>query len=440
MKSYSLQAKSFKLATYVFMGSMFSHPVAAEDAFWGALSGGKLDFSARYRFEHVDDDLLSGTGAPLKDAKASTIRTTLGYSTAEFYNFSGRLALQDVRTVGSDDFNDATGNPGAKTAYAVVADPSDTDVLEGFLSFSGIPDTVAKIGRQQITYRDAPFHRYIGNILWRQNWQTFDAFSIQNTALPDTTVSYAYTWNINRIFSDEAVEPKNNFDSDSHFVNIKYNKFPYAKLEAYAYLLDFENAAAFSTNTFGGRISGAYPVTDKFKVIYTAEYADQSDAADNPANIDASYYLGEVGVNFPMNGPLESVTLKFSYELLEGEGGANRFVTILGTNHAYQGWADRFLITPGDGIEDYYVTLIAKIMGAKFIVSYHDINSDNLSYDYGEELDLLLTKTFKQHYTVGVKYSAFSADRNATNIANNGANNAVTRDVNKFWVWTEIKF
>ena len=95
---------------------------------------------------------------------------------------------------------------------------------------------------------------------------------------------------------------------------------------------------------------------------------------------------------------------------------------------------------PGDGIEDYYATVVIQAFGAKFITSYHDINADNRSYDYGEEIDVLLTKTFAKHYTLGVKYGAYFADRSATNIANNGAGSGVTNDVSKFWAWAQIKF
>ena len=409
---------------------------AGEDNFITALTGGKVHFSARYRFENVDDDARLG-GSSLKDADASTIRTSLGYETGLFYGFGARLDLENVTEVGSDDFNDGSNG---KTQFATIIDPSGTEVDQAYLSFAGIPDTILKGGRQYITYRKAPFHRYIGTILWRQNWQTFDAFSVENKLLPDTTISYAYVWNVNRIFGEDATSPLDNFDSDSHFINIKYNKIPYANLEGYAYLLDFDNAAGFSTDTFGVRLTGAYPLTEKVKAIYTAEYADQSHAGNNTADIDASYFLGELGGSVKLNNIVELLTLKFSYELLEGEGGADRFVTILGTNHAYQGWADRFLITPGDGIEDYYVTAVAKIWGAKFIASYHDINSDNLHYDFGNELDLLLTKTFEKYYTFGIKYSIYDADQNTTNIVQNGAGSGVANDVNKFWVWAQIKF
>ncbi len=417
----------------IFLTTMFfwslANNVNAEDAFFDALKGGKFDFSADYRFEHVDDDTA------LNQASASTIRSTLGYKTGMFHDFDGRLLLQDVRAVGIDDYNDATGRPNSKTQFAVIADPEDTDYIEGYIGYGGLPNTVIKAGRQLITYRDAPFHRFIGTVLWRRNWQNHDAVTITNTSLPNTTLHYAYSWNINRIFTDEAVSSAAaNFDSNSHLFNAQYTGFPYATLEGYAYLLDFDNAATFSTNTYGGRISGAYPLTDIFKAVYAGEYAFQEDAANNPANYDVDYMLGEIGGSVKLDGPINVITVKFSYEQLEGDG-VNAFNTILGTNHAYQGWADRFLITPVNGIEDYYVTAIVKALGATFIASYHDLNSDNLGYDYGEEIDLLVTKTFMEHYTVGLKYSDYQADINVNN-----ATGGTAADVSKIWAWVAVSF
>ena len=403
-------------------------PVATDQSLWTALSGGKFDFSAEWRYEHVDDNVA------LDQANASLLRTTLGYSTGQFFSFDGRIQVQDVRAIGPDDYNDATGRPGAKTSYAVVADPEDTDFIEGYIGFNGIPDTVIRAGRQLVTYRDAPFHRFMGTILWRRNWQNHDAITVMNKSLPNTTLQYAYSWNINRIFTDRAVGARAEFDSNSHLFNAQYTGFSLAKLEGYTYLLDFDNAAAFSTDTFGIRASGAYPATQTFKLLYAGEYAYQSDAANNPADYDVDYLLAEIGGNLSFKGPVQAFILKFSYEQLEGDG-SNAFNTILGTNHAYQGWADRFLITPADGIEDYYVTAIIKAFGAQFIASYHDLNSDNLDYDYGTEIDLQATMTFKEHYSVGIKYAYYDADVNANNAAGPLAN-----DTSKFWVWAGFKF
>ena len=411
----------------LFAGSLLSAPAFAEDVFWDALSGGKVDFSARYRFEHVNDDTA------VKEANASTIRTTLGYTTGAFHGLNARLLAQDVRSVVIDDFNDATGRPGSKTDYAVVADPSATDFLEAYLGYTGFANTTVKLGRQIITYRDAPFHRFMGTVLWRQNWQNHDALTIQNKSLPDTVLSYAYSWNVNRIFTDEAVGAKANFDSDSHFFNGQYSGFKYGKFEAYVYLLDFANAAALSTATYGLRFNGGYPVTDKAKVIYTAEYAKQDDYAKNPANVNENYFLGELGGVFKTGMAVDNITVKFSYELLTGNG-TTAFQTPLATGHAFQGWTDRFLTTPANGIADYYLTAVAGFLGAKLVVSYHDINSDNLSYGYGRELDVQLTKTFAKHYTVGVKYGDYNADSNASNVG------ATAADVSKFWTWVQLNF
>lgn len=100
-------------------------------------------------------------------------------------------------------------------------------------------------------------------------------------------------------------------------------------------------------------------------------------------------------------------------------------------------WADRFLVTPADGIQDFYGSFIANIYGAKFTAVYHHLESDNDSYDYGDEIDLLLTKTFKEHHTLGLKCAHYDADGNPTNL---GRNPTQSTDTTKFWVFGQIKF
>lgn len=410
--------------------------VYAGDSFTDAVfKNGKPRLILRYRYEHVDDNALQTNGATLEQADASTLRTLVGYETGIWQGLSVTIDIENVTDIGSDDFNDGSNG---KTNFATVVDPSGTELEQGFLKFAGLDNTVIKAGRQHLSYRKAPFHRYIGTILWRQNWQNYDGVSLQNTSLNKTKINYAYLSNVNRIFGHDAREPLSHFDSNSHLINVKYDGFSSGKLEAYAYLLDFDNAAAFSTETYGARFNGGHPVTDKYKLLYTLEYANQSDRANNTANIDADYFLAEVGVKFKPNVDfIKSMVFKFSYELLSGEGGSDRFVTILGTNHAFQGWADRFLITPGDGIEDFYGSFIMNIWGAKFVAVYHDFSSDNDSYDYGSELDLLLTRTFQKRYTLGLKYADYDADRNTTNIARNASQ---SRDKSIFWAFAQFKY
>ncbi len=423
----------------------------ADSSLWEAIQGGKPDLYMRYRFEHVDD----AQKPVLKEAYANTLRTALGYSTGLFYDFGAYLQLEDVRALGSQEFNDGGGN--GVTDRAAVVDPEGTEINQANLRYRGLPRTTITVGRQEIEHRQAPFHRYLGNILWRQNWQSFDAVRATNDSLPATHIDYAYIWNVNRIFGeDNPIPDRSNFRSNSHVIDITYGGFTWGKLEGYGYLLDFNSKTrgtlVLSTSTYGARFQGQRDVIAySTKLLYTAEYAHQMDFADNPTNIDVNYYLGEFGAMKLLNSPqVESITLKASYEVLEGDGVikvngtslARSFQTPLGTNHAFQGWADRFLLTPADGIKDLFGTLAVKAFGAQFTLQYHDFSSDHDSYDFGTEWDAQVTRVFYDHYTVGLKYADYQADQNPLNLARNGAASAGKQayDLEKLWAWVEFRF
>ena len=402
-----------------------------QNAVIDAISAGKLDLNMRLRYENVDDV------AAIDEGNALTLRTALGYTTGKYNEFSARVLVQDVRELGVNDYNDGTGRSASRARYAVIVDPAETDLAEAYLAYGGLDHTVIKLGRQFITYRPGPLHRFIGTVAWRQNWQNHDAITLVNKSIKDVTFSYAYSWNVNRIFTDEAViSSRANFTSNSHFINLQYTGFTLGKLEAYGYLLDFANAAAASTATYGVRFSGVHKLSEQSKLIFAGEYARQDDYANNPANYNADYFEGEIGINFKLSNGNDSVTLKFDYEQLGGNG-VNSFATPLATAHAYQGWADRFLATPADGVEDLYFTGNIKIYGFNLSAVYHDLSADHGGYSYGTEIDVQGTRALNKHLTVGLKYADYNADGNATNIARNGA---IALDVKKFWAWLQFTY
>lgn len=412
-------------------------PATADDL-WRALTGGQADLYLRYRYEHVEDDGLP----PVEDADANTLRTALGYRTGAFYGFDAYLQFEDVRA--NDLYND--GGTNGVLDRAVVVDPEGTEINQAYLSFTGLPETELRAGRQEITHRPDPLHRYLGNILWRQNWQSFDAFRLNSMVLPDTSIDYAYIYNVNRIFGEDNPLPdRSDYRMDSHAIKFNYMGLEWAQLEAYSYLLDFDSAASefLSTATYGGRAQGSVALGDTgLGTVYAAEVAYQKDYGDNLNDIDLNYYLGELGITQGFeSAAVASLTAKINYELLEGNG-ASAFQTPLGTNHAFQGWADRFLLTPADGVEDIYGTLAASIFGANLMLVYHQLSADNDGYDYGSEWDAVLTKTFAEHYTLGLKYAAYDGDANIFNLARNGAESTGKQafDLTKAWAWIEIKF
>ncbi len=388
----------------------------AEDAFFEALSSGKVSFSARARYESVDQNNA------LKDADAFTIRTTLGYKTGAFYGFKAFAEVEDVTELGSDNYNSLTNG---ESTYSVVADPDGTEINQAYLQYNGF-DTEFKFGRQEITYRKAPFHRFIGNVLWRQNHQSFDAFSLSNSSFENTAINYAYIDEVHTIFGDDrdvgTFIKDGDIDLDAHLINIQYTGSPIGKLEGYGYFLDYNDNEAISSQTLGLRLSGAQALNEEVKIIYTAEYANQDDYKDGIMD-DQNYYLAELGAKY------KGWLAKISYEMQEGDG-TYSFKTPLGTNHAYQGWADQFLATPAEGLEDIYFTVVGNVFGAKLVAVYHDFETDKGGLDAGNEFDILLQKTFKQHYTLGVKYSDYDADNDYT----------AKVDTEKFWLYGQVKF
>jgi hypothetical protein len=408
----------------------------AETSLWQSLIHGKPDLSLRYRFEYADD-ATSG----LKPAYASTLRTAAGYRTGSFLDTSLYFQIQDVRVVGNDLlFNDGSDIVDNR---AVVADAESTEIQQYYLRYGGLPKTVVTLGRQEFNHRDGLGQRFLGNVAFRQHHQSFDAARVVSLALPDTIVDYAYIWNVNRIFGENNPHPNaDDFRSNSHALNVQYNGLPALKLESYLYLLEFtsqpETARRFSAATAGLRGQGDRVIADGLKLMYAGEFAHQQDYSNNPNSISVNYALAELGLNYAVGGPLESIGLKYDYERLEGKGGVQAFQTPLGTNHAFQGFADRFLVTPGDGVQDHFVTLSGKLYGVQISAAYHHFLSDRGNYAYGDEWDILAERSFGNGFLAGFKWADYRAAQNL--LINNNSLTGQNQDLIRFWAYVQYVY
>src|SRR3569623_247450 len=202
------------------VGALAAPPMAlAADTFADSLIGGKVSLDVRYRYEHVTQDNA------LKDADASTVRSRLGYSADPYHGVGATLEFENISIVGAEDYNSgANGKP----QYAVGTEPKGSEGNQAYLSYAGLPATMAKYGRQRLVLDN---QRFIGNVGWRQNEQTFDALSLVNKALPATTLTYAHLSNVNRITATDA-------DMSSDLFNANYAGWAAGALSAYTYLLD----------------------------------------------------------------------------------------------------------------------------------------------------------------------------------------------------------
>jgi hypothetical protein len=402
---------------------LFAQSALAADSLTEALTGGKANVSLQYRYEDVN---------AATSAEAHTVRARVGYTTGTFNGFGAMIEAESVKALNKQFDSKATGQTG--NGHAVVADPESNEINQAYLSYSGIDKTVVKWGRQRLILDNA---RFVGNVGWRQNEQTFDAFTIVNKSLPDTTITAGYVTNVNRIFSDDSATPTSgafagNHKMQSTILNATYKGWSLASITGYAYLLDYDVSTTFTANnsdTYGIRLNGSTPMGGN-KLLYTAEYAEQTDSNGNATNYTAEYALLEAGVAVP-----DIATFKVGYELLGTDTGAanTQFKTPLATLHAFNGWTDMFLTTPQQGLEDIYMTVGTKLAGINLAANYHDYSADESTAtidDLGDEWGFVATYNFEKHYTVGLKYSEYSAGDAAAGYV----------DTEKTWLWGEFKF
>ncbi|BFM16993.1 hypothetical protein R50073_31760 [Maricurvus nonylphenolicus] len=391
-----------------------------------AVKEGDVSLSFRMRFEDVDQDLPSGAD---KDASATTLKTRLTYKTADFKGFSGLVEMDDVTELGSVDYVTSPFDSTQDADASAIADPEGTEVNQAWVAYTYKGNTV-KYGRQRILLDN---QRFVGGVGFRQNEQTYDGLTFKSTAIENTEIFLAYIDRVNRIFGEDRKdgEPSNlgDHDNSTKLFNVSYSGLPVGKLTAYHYDIDNEETNAvksFSTKTTGLRLAGKY---ENFG--YTAEYAKQSDAHDNPSSYDAKYYLLEGSVK------LGGVTIKAGQEVLGADDADGYFITPLATLHKFQGWSDTFLNKgkgnlPG-GIEDTYLTVSTKLAGVKLSMNYHSIDADDSDVagtsSYGSEYGFVAAKKFGD-YGLSLKYSKFSEDDDSNSLA----------DTSKLWLTATAKF
>lgn len=375
------------LITALAVGSVCTPAALAQTSLTEALQNSDTKLHLRTRFEDVDQD-------GVENSSALTHKTRLTFQSGAYEGFSLLLEMDDTKALTDVDYNDGTGiNPGT----AVIADPEGTEINQSYLAYQ-VGDTQARYGRQRILLDN---QRFVGGVGWRQNEQTYDAFSVKSDALEDLTLFYANVRNVNRIFGKGNVggEHKHN----SHLLNARYSGWAAGSLVGYAYLLDNKDAAALSSDTFGLRWEG----TINEQLGYNLEFATQSEAGDNPTDYSANYLLGE-GL-----AKLEDFTFKVGYEVLGSDSGEAAFTTSLATLHAFQGWTDKFLGTPANGVEDLYLGVSRPVGPINLSLMYHNLSANEGSAEYGSEIGLV-AGTRLGPVALTVKYADYSAKDYAT--------------------------
>ena len=364
--------------------------------------------SLRYRHESVHDDAFA------RSADADTLRLRLGWSRAFANGFSLGMEGEGVAEL-NDGFNSGANR---QAAYPVVADARALEINQAWVGWRG-ERTGAVLGRQRIALDN---QRFIGNVGWRQNEQTFDALALDAKPSEKVALRYYYLDRVHRVSGDEAIDPlARERDLRGHLLNAAWT-LPVGTLVGYAYLVEDRDVATASTQTLGLRWTGARTVGAN-AWGWTLEGATQGDHADNPRNVDVDYWLAEGALT------RSGLTGKIGWEHLGGDG-LSAFQTPLATLHAFNGWADKFTTTPANGLEDRYASIGGKFGPGKlqdklvWTVAWHDYTADRGGAGYGTELDASLAFPLPGGLSGLVKLADYRSD-------------GFARDTLKAWVQVE---
>ena len=387
---------------------------AAAPAFAQPLSV-KPIVDTRLRTEYVDQQGFD------RDADAVTARLRAG---AELSLDAWSLLVEGEATLAISERYDSGVN--GKTLFPVVPDPQNVELNRFQLQYRGLARTIVTAGRQRINLDD---QRFVGASGWRQNEQTFDAVRLEYGDAKSVKVDLTYAWSVRTIWGidgrdarQQAIGGNNVFATISHPTVL-------GTLSGFAFLVDQDEARVqgfrLSSQTYGIRLAGSRKLSPAVRLNYALSYASQSDHHRNPNNYRADYWVVDLGIE------LGAAKLGLGHERLGADKGLplTSFQTPLATLHNFQGWADKFLVTPPNGLRDLYASggygwkSVAGLDAINAAVTYHRFDSDRLNIAYGSEWNAMVAAK-RGRWTATAKL----ADYRAKNFAS---------DTRKIWLMIE---
>ena len=367
-------------------------------------------WNLRLRHEHVEDRAFA------RDANADTLRLRAGLKFTFAEGWSALLEGEGIASAGNHYNSSANG----QTAYPAVFDPNGAELNQAWVGWTGAKGAV-KLGRQRVLLDN---QRWVGNVGWRQNEQTFDALALEYKPVAGVNLRYGWLDRVHRVNGDNARDPlARERDLDTHLFNAAWKRGP-QQVASYAYLHRDQVLPNASTATYGVRWTG-----DRLQNgngwSWTAEAAHQADYGNNPQSFSHAYWLLEPGYS------ARGTSFKAGWEHLGGNG-RHALQTPLATLHAFNGWDDKFLLTPVGGLDDRYLSAsgtFGRIRNGRFAwtVAWHDYRADTAFAGmghYGSEWNASLGFPLASRLQALLKVADYRADHFA-------------RDTTKLWLQLE---
>lgn len=355
-------------------------------------SFGTAQLELRFRVESVDEAALA------QQATATTLRTRVTWTSPGWQGWQAVVEIDDIRAADERAYNSTVNGVMARP---VVADPVDTELNRAVLEYRK-PQYDLALGRQRLALHN---HRFIGNVGWRQNEQTYDGVTLQWRPTKQVDATLGWLANANRVFGPRSGSQLADFRGDTLIADVRVKLAKLGELSAFWYGLDFDAAAAASSATTGVLWSGTAELGGGWKLPWALSLATQRDHRNNPGDYSAGYRQFELGLG---RGP---ITVRLGQEVLDGDAVRSdaRFQTPLATLHAFHGWTDKFLVTPPQGIDDRYVMLEAHWKGCVLQLRRHEFRAEAIDRNFGNEWDASIARKIGMRWELLGKYANYES-------------------------------
>ncbi len=363
----------------------------------------QFDVANRTRYAKVSD---GNTG---KDV-STLLRLDLESQWTEI--LSSTFELDYVKSFLPDERSDGINN----NHHAMIADVPGGDLNQAFVTLK-FEDMKFDVGRQRLAYDS---QRFIGGNSFWQNEQTFDAIGSHFNVKSNSVFSYAYVFNVNRIFGEKAdkdfyntVYPSNwekpdrpgyllgDHEHKTHLMHVEWNEWDYSQLVAYHYAIRNKDVPSDSNNTTGFSYKFNFK-GDQFKYRLQVEVATQKRTEIDESN-PVPYHLIDAGVG------LNTLELSGRYEAMGAKNNVS-FITPLGSLYDFMGWANRFGTPISSGVKDGSVRLLWRASPFRVEARYHIFYEYDGGKKLGNEMDFdIVFKPAKKH-TVSLRFAYFEPE------------------------------
>lgn len=362
------------------------------------------EIGARVRYTQVKEGERDGRATSIKIRAALDSRWTQLYSTL--------LEVDGVATGLQDSHSDGVRFNGKP----IIPDVPGAEINQAWLRWqSGQWQFTG--GRQRLEWDN---QRFLGSVDSWQNDQTFDAIAAGYRFLFQSRLRYAYIGNVNRPWGDDADESLEHSSSlydawdgvrppawwgdhrhNTHLLQAEFREWDYLSALVHYQHIDNRDLPSDSNNTLGAGLRFKFkPGNIKYLTEFDAALQQRTQLSDSPTT---HYYRLQAGLEW------RSAEFSLQQEVLSSSDNI-AFITPLGSNDKFQGWAEVFYRTPNGGIVDTRAQLDWRIHPWRIDLRYHQFDSEASGDALGSEVDLDLIFRITKKQTLWLRLADFNAD------------------------------